>query len=85
ANWYTQGRGTEDDHLHIAKSLAVLANAYAGIYAARAGISADEAREIMKAETYFDGAGAVEAGFATETDEENDAAAAATFDYRLYP
>lgn len=85
ANWYTQGRGTEDDHLHIAKSLAVLANAYAGIYAARAGISADEAREIMKAETYFDGAGAVEAGFATETDEETDAAAAATFDYRLYP
>lgn len=85
ANWFTQGRGTEDDHLHIAKSLAVLANAYAGIYAARAGITAEDARAIMKAETYFDGAGAVAAGFATETDEETDAAAAAIFDYRLYP
>lgn len=85
ANWWTQGRGTEDDHLHVAKSLAVLANAYAGIYAARAGISSDEARDIMKAETYFDGPGAVEAGFATATDEGTDAAAAALFDYRLYP
>ncbi|SFY23455.1 ATP-dependent protease ClpP, protease subunit [Paracoccus pantotrophus] len=85
ANWWTQGRGTEDDHLHAAKSLSVLANAYAGIYAARAGISVEEARDIMKAETYFDGPGAVEAGFATETDEGTDAAAAALFDYRLYP
>ncbi|AZV00197.1 protease and major capsid protein [Paracoccus phage vB_PbeS_Pben1] len=85
ANWWTQGRGTEDDHLHAAKSLSVLANAYAGIYAARAGISVEEARDIMKAETYFDGPGAVEAGFATETDEGTDAAAVALFDYRLYP
>ncbi|MDK8871496.1 head maturation protease, ClpP-related [Paracoccus sp. SSJ] len=85
ANWWTQGRGTEDDHLHAAKSLSVLANAYAGIYAARAGISVEEARDIMKAETYFDGPDAVEAGFATETDEGTDAAAAALFDYRLYP
>lgn len=85
AHWWTQGRGTEDDHLHEAKALGVLANAYAGIYAARAGIGVEEAREIMKAETYFDGAAAVEAGFATETDESTDAAAAALFDYRLYP
>jgi len=85
ANWSTQGRGTEEDHLHTAKALGVLANAYAGIYAARAGITADAAREIMRAETYFDGAAAVEAGFATETDDSTDAAAAALFDYRLYP
>ncbi|MDS9468206.1 ATP-dependent Clp protease proteolytic subunit [Paracoccus sp. MBLB3053] len=85
ANWWTQGRGTEDDHLQMARSLSVLANAYAGVYAARSGKSVEEAREIMRAETYFDGAGAVDAGFATETDESTDAAAAALFDYRLYP
>ncbi|RJL13695.1 head maturation protease, ClpP-related [Paracoccus siganidrum] len=85
AQWWTQGRGTEDDHLHAAKAISVLANAYAAIYAARAGITVEEARDIMKAETYFDGAAAVEAGFATETDESTDAAAAALFDYRLYP
>ncbi|MFC6709513.1 Mu-like prophage major head subunit gpT family protein [Paracoccus cavernae] len=45
----------------------------------------EEAREIMRAETYFDGPAAVAAGFATSTDESADAAAAALFDYRLYP
>lgn len=85
ARWGTEGRGTEDDHLKEAKALRVLANAYAGVYGARAGITTEEAREVMREETYYDGASAVEAGFATSTDDNAEAAAVATFDYRLYP
>lgn len=85
ASMWTVGRGTEQDHLDAAKGLAVCANAYAAVYAARAGIDLEAAREIMRAETYFDGPAAVEAGFATETDEGAQAATAALFDYRLYP
>lgn len=84
ASWYVDGRGTEDDHLHAAKALRVVANAYAGIYAKRAGITVDEAREVMRAETYFDGPSAVEAGFATTTDDAGEAEAPAAFDYRIY-
>ncbi|MDS9467344.1 Clp protease ClpP [Paracoccus sp. MBLB3053] len=84
ASWYVEGRGTEEDHLQAAAGLGVIANAYAGIYARRAGIKIDEARAIMKAETYYDGAAAVAAGFATATDEESDELAPAAFDYRIY-
>jgi ATP-dependent protease ClpP protease subunit len=85
ASWYVEGRGTEDDHLHMAKSLGVLATAYARLYARRAGISLSEARAIMKSETYFDGPGAVEAGFATAHLDDGAEVAPAAFDYRLYP
>lgn len=85
ARWCTEGRGTEEDHLKEAKALGVLANAYAAVYAARAGITTEEAREVMRVETYFDGPAAVDAGFATDTDDSTDASAAALFDYRLYP
>lgn len=84
ANWSVEGRGTEDDHLNAAKGLGVIANAYAAIYAARSGISIDEARAIMKAETYFDGEAAVAAGFATSTDSAIEAEEVAAFDYRIY-
>lgn len=84
ASWYVDGRGTEDDHLHVAKGLGVIATAYAGIYAKRAGTSVEEARRIMKEETYFDGEAAVEAGFATAVDEGGDETAPAAFDYRIY-
>lgn len=84
ASWYVDGRGTEDDHLHAAKALAVIANAYAGIYAKRAGITVEAAREIMKAETYYDGPSAVDAGFATGVDDEADELQPAAFDYRIY-
>lgn len=84
ASWYVEGRGTEDDHLQAATALRVTANAYAGIYAKRAGISVDEARAVMKAETYYDGAAAVEAGFATAVDDDAAEQTAAVFDYRLY-
>ncbi|SEI10057.1 head maturation protease, ClpP-related [Paracoccus alkenifer] len=84
AMMWTDGRGTEDDHLHAAKGLGVLANAYAGIYAKRAGISIDAARAIMKDETYFDGHAALEAGFATAVDDDGDEIDPVAFDYRLY-
>lgn len=85
AQLYVEGRGTEEDHLQAARMLGLLAQAYAGIYAARAGVSLDEARAIMRAETYFDGPGAVAAGFASQIDPASIAHAPAAFDYRLYP
>lgn len=84
AAWYVEGRGTEDDHLQAAQMLRVIANAYAGIYAKRAGITVDEARAVMRAETYYDGPGAVEAGFATAVDDDAEEQAVAQFDYRIY-
>ncbi|MDP0929013.1 Clp protease ClpP [Paracoccus onubensis] len=84
ASWWIDGRGTEEDHLHAAKGLGVIATAYAGIYAKRAGITVDEARAIMKSETYFDGPGAVDAGFATASDDDGDQIEPAAFDYGLY-
>lgn len=84
ASWWVDGRGTEDDHLHAAQGLGVIAKAYAGIYAKRAGIPVEDARAIMKAETYFDGPAAVEAGFATSAEDDGEALEPAAFDYRIY-
>ncbi len=47
-----------------AAELDVMAGAYAGVYAARAGITPDEARAMMRAETMLTADAAVEAGFA---------------------
>lgn len=84
ASWYVDGRGTEADHLHIAQSLGVIAKAYASVYAHRAGISVEDARAIMKAETYYDGEAAVQAGFATSAASDGEALEPAAFDYRIY-
>lgn len=84
ATWYVDGRGTEADHLHAAKGLGVIANAYASIYAKRAGMSVDAARTIMKSETYYDGPGAVAAGFADSAEEDGEEFDIAAFDYRIY-
>lgn len=83
ASWYVDGRGTEQDHLKTAKSLGVLAQACAKVYAARAGISVEAAREIMRSEEWFDPDAAIQAGFADETDAEA-ADPAAMFDYAIY-
>ncbi|PTX38715.1 ATP-dependent protease ClpP protease subunit [Gemmobacter caeni] len=82
-DWLAE-RGTSAAHRKAADALDVIANAYAGIYARRSGKSVDDAREVMKAETYFDGPSAVEAGFATSVDDEGDATEPAAFDYRIY-
>lgn len=84
AHPWTMGRGTEDDHMKEAELLRVLSGAYADIYAFRSGITREEARAIMKAETGMDGPMAVDMGFATAVDMAQDAVAAARFDYRMY-
>lgn len=56
--------GDEADHLQSAAELAVLGNGYAEVYAARSGQSVDEARAMMRAETYFTANDAIAAGFA---------------------
>lgn len=84
ANPWVDGRGTEEDHLNAAKGLSVIGKAYAAVYAKKAGISVDDARAIMRVETYYDGDGAVDAGFATAVDDDTEADAVARFDYRVY-
>ncbi len=81
---WTEGRGTEEDHLRLAKQLNVTSGAYADVYAARAGITRDEARAVMKDETFIDGPEAVKLGFASAYDGQTQAVEAARFDYRIY-
>ena len=80
---WVEGRGTEDEHRAIADMLAKLSAGYAEIYAARAGISAEDAREIMRAETWYSAEEAVAAGFADQVDD-GEAQAAASFPYQVY-
>ncbi len=80
---WSVNRGTEDDHIKTAQTLAKIANGYARVYARKSGKTPAECREIMKVETMYEAAEAVAAGFATETDSEA-AVAAAAFDYRIY-
>ncbi len=84
AQWYMEGRGTEDDHLKLANELRITANGYAAIYAKRTGKTVDEAREIMRAETMLDGPMAVAMGFATGVDDDAAPVTAAVWDYRMY-
>jgi ATP-dependent protease ClpP protease subunit len=83
---FTDGRGTEDEHRDVADMLAKLSDGYAAIYAARAGIGIDDARAIMRAETWFTAEEAVAAGFADRVGLPEDGAlqAAASFPYRVY-
>jgi len=60
----TYASGTPAALAASAAELDVMAGAYAAVYAARAGITPDEAREIMRAETMLTAQAAVEAGFA---------------------
>ncbi|WP_299145985.1 head maturation protease, ClpP-related [uncultured Tateyamaria sp.] len=85
AQWFIDGRGTEDEHRRVADGLGKAAQNMAKLYARRTGMSQDEAREIMRAETWMDGDEALEQGFVTELaqDPETDVSVAA-FDYALY-
>lgn len=84
ASLIAQGRGTSDDHLKTAAMLEQIAHGYAEVYAARTGRTLDDVREIMRAETVFTAAEAVEAGFATHYEGSLEAVAAAPFCYRIY-
>jgi len=57
-------RGNPEQLAAASVELGLVADAYAGVYAARVGITVDEARAIMKAETMLSAPAAVEAGFA---------------------
>lgn len=80
---WTEGRGTEDEHRAIADMLQKQSEGYAAIYAARAGIDPEAAREIMKAEMWFTAEEAVAAGFADGLFAD-ELQAAASFPYRVY-
>lgn len=75
--------GTSEDHAKTIDGLEALATAYSRVYAAKSGKSADECREIMKAETWFTPDEAVEAGFA-DASSKSKAAPVAAFDYRAF-
>ncbi|NKX74993.1 Clp protease ClpP [Rhodobacteraceae bacterium R_SAG3] len=60
----TGAYGNPADLAAQAQELDVMAGAYAGVYAARAGITPDEARALMRAETMLTAYSAVEKGFA---------------------
>ncbi len=75
--------GNSADHAKTIEELEAYAKAYARVYAKRSGKSADECREIMKAETWFDGEEAVAAGFADHAGQEK-AKPVAAYDYRAY-
>lgn len=80
---WTNGRGTEEEHRQVADLLNVVGDAYAEVYADRSGLSRDEARAVMRAETVMDGEKAIDMGFADERDGQA-AVPEAAFDYRIY-
>ncbi|PWE52286.1 peptidase S14 [Metarhizobium album] len=75
--------GNSADHAKTIEELEAYATAYAKVYARRSGKSAVECRDIMKAETWYDGDEAVAAGFADDTGEQK-AKPIAAYDYRAY-
>lgn len=75
--------GNADKHTQAVAKLNLLADNYAGVYAGRAGKKTDEARKLMKAETWLGADEAIAQGFADKTIDEP-ALEAAQFDYRIY-
>lgn len=58
--------GTQEELLKQAEVTGQIADVYAAVYAKAAGISPEDARNIMRAETFFSAQEAVDAGFAHE-------------------
>nr|WP_280924912.1 MULTISPECIES: head maturation protease, ClpP-related [unclassified Ciceribacter] len=75
--------GTSADHSKTIEALEALATAYARVYAAKSGKTAEQCREIMKSERWFTPEEAVAEGFADDTTEAK-AAPVAAFDYRIF-
>ncbi|GGF56657.1 hypothetical protein GCM10007301_15430 [Azorhizobium oxalatiphilum] len=77
--------GNADEHLKAVEELEAIATAYAHVYAAKSGKSAEDCRAIMKRETWFTPDQAVEAGFADVTAQgKARPVAVAAFDYRVF-
>jgi ATP-dependent protease ClpP protease subunit len=75
--------GNSAEHAKTIEELEVYAKSYAKIYAKKSGKTANDCRDIMRAETWFDGDQAVEAGFADEAGASK-ARPVAAYDYRAY-
>ncbi|MFG1246788.1 head maturation protease, ClpP-related [Xanthobacter flavus] len=75
--------GTAEDHEKSRELLAKLDGQLAAIYAESTGLDVAEIRALMDAETWMDAAEAIDKGFAGTADDEK-AAKASAFDYRLY-
>lgn len=75
--------GTVADHEKTVEGLEALATAYARVYSAKSGKSADDCRAIMRDERWFTPEQAVEEGFADEV-AGTKAEPVAAFDYRLF-
>lgn len=75
--------GDANDHAKNVDLLRKLDGQIAAIYAERSGMDLTEIRALMDAETWMDGADAIDKGFAGASDE-TAAAKASAFDYRLY-
>jgi len=75
--------GNSADHTKTIEALEALGTAYARVYAAKSGKTAEECREIMKSERWLTPEEAVREGFADETTEAK-AEPVAAFDYRLF-
>lgn len=75
--------GNSADHAKTIDELEAYATAYAKVYAKRSGMTPEAAREIMRAETWYDGDAAVAAGFA-DASGSSKAKAIAAYDYRAY-
>lgn len=76
--------GTAEAHRKTATALGKLDKSMANIYAKRTGRESGEVKSMMDAETWMTAEEAVEEGFATEWDEDEEAEEATAFDYRLY-
>lgn len=75
--------GNQDTHLKSAAKLGKLADNYATIYAAKSKKTPQQARDLMKSETWMGADEAISHGFA-HVKQSEPAAAIAAFDYRIY-
>lgn len=80
----TEGRGTPQDHTHLARHLDQIADGYAAIYAERSGNTAAACRALMEGDTLLTADTAVQMGFATRIETAAPAQPVAAFDYRIY-
>ncbi len=76
--------GNSDDHKQTIVRLETLSNMYAGIYATKAKKTVAACRALMKAETWFEPADAVAAGFANKVGKAPTGITAAAFAYSRF-
>ena len=84
ATQWTEGRGTPDEHTHLAQHLELIGDGFAGVYAERSGNTAAACRALMRADTLLTADTAVQMGFATRIDTDVAAQPVTAFDYRIY-